>query len=54
VVGVVSLGLELGQATGRQIATETTRIFGGVTGLAPAPAPRVPAPRAPVWGRIVF
>ena len=52
--GLVSLGLEVGQATGRQIANEATRLFGGM-GLAPAPAPRAPAPpaRAPVYGRVV-
>ena len=52
--GLVSLGHEVGQATGRQIAAEATRVFGGM-GLAPAPAPRAPAPpaRAPVYGRVV-
>jgi hypothetical protein len=50
--GLVSLGLELGQATGRQIASEAGRMLGGVTGL--AQAPRAPAPTPRVWGRVVF
>jgi len=52
--GLVSLGLEVGQATGRQIATETTRAFGGVAGVAQAPRAPAPTPRAPVYGRVVF
>jgi hypothetical protein len=52
--GLVSLGLEVGQATGRQIATEATRAFGGVAGVAQAPRAPAPAPTPRVWGRVVF